>query len=46
MPTIPVDPVSVTPAWLNGALQADVYACEIEQIAIGVGSRRAMRGLL
>ena len=37
MPTIPVDPLSVTPAWLSDALQADVQTCEIEQIAIGVG---------
>jgi hypothetical protein len=37
MPTIPVDPSSVTPAWLSDALQADVQACEMEQIAIGVG---------
>jgi hypothetical protein len=34
---IPVDPVSITPAWLSDALQADVVGCEIEQIAIGVG---------
>jgi hypothetical protein len=37
MPTIPVDPLSVTPSWLSEALQADVRACKIEQIAIGVG---------
>lgn len=37
MPTIPVDPLSVTPAWLSDALQADVQGCEVEQIAIGVG---------
>ena len=37
MPSIPVDPLSVTPTWLSDALKADVRACEIEQIAIGVG---------
>jgi hypothetical protein len=37
MPSIPVDPLFVTPAWLSDALKADVQACEIEQIAIGVG---------
>jgi len=37
MPTIPVDPLSVTPAWLSDTLQADVRACAIDQIAIGVG---------
>lgn len=37
MPTIPVDPSSVTPAWLSDALQTDVRGCEIEQIAVGVG---------
>ncbi|OBF37676.1 phosphotransferase [Mycobacterium sp. ACS1612] len=37
MPTIPVDSACVTPAWLSDALHADVHACEVEQIAIGVG---------
>src|SRR4051812_7230446 len=37
MAKIPVDPVSVTAAWLSEALQADVRGCELEQIAIGVG---------
>jgi hypothetical protein len=37
MPTIPVDPLTMTPAWLSDALQADVRACEVEQIAIGIG---------
>jgi len=37
MPTIPVDPLAVTPAWLSDALQADVQACDVEQIAIGIG---------
>jgi hypothetical protein len=34
---IPVDPESVTAAWLSNVLKADVRACELEQIAIGVG---------
>ncbi|MFI5506968.1 phosphotransferase [Mycobacterium sp. NPDC051804] len=37
MPKIPVDPLSVTPAWLSEALGADVHECELEQIGIGVG---------
>jgi hypothetical protein len=37
MPKIPVDPLSVTPAWLSEALEADVRECELEQIGIGVG---------
>jgi hypothetical protein len=37
MQRIPTDPLSVTPAWLSDAMQADVHSCEIEQIAIGVG---------
>lgn len=37
MPKIPVDPLSVTPAWLSEALGADVRDCELEQIGIGVG---------
>jgi hypothetical protein len=37
MPSIPTDSLSVTPAWLSEALGADVYGCELEQIAVGVG---------
>jgi hypothetical protein len=37
MPKIPVDPLSVTPAWLSEVLGADVRECELEQIGIGVG---------
>jgi hypothetical protein len=37
MAKIPVDPLSVTPAWLSEVLEADVRGCELEQIAIGVG---------
>ncbi len=37
MPKIPVDPLSVTPAWLSEVLEADVHACKLEQIGIGVG---------
>ena len=37
MPKIPVDPFSVTPAWLSEVIGADVRECELEQIAIGVG---------
>jgi hypothetical protein len=37
MPTIPVDPLAVTPAWLSDVLQAEVRECRLEQIAIGVG---------
>jgi hypothetical protein len=37
MAKIPVDPLSVTPAWLSEVLEADVRECELEQIAIGVG---------
>ena len=37
MPKIPVDPLSVTPAWLSEVLEADVHECELEQIGIGVG---------
>lgn len=37
MPTIPVDSQSVTAAWLSDVLRADVRACRLEQIAIGVG---------
>jgi Ecdysteroid kinase-like family len=37
MPTIPVDPLAVTPAWLSDVLRADVRGCALEQIGIGVG---------
>jgi len=37
MATIPVDPLSVTPAWLSEVLNAEVRGCELEPIAIGVG---------
>lgn len=37
MATMPVDPSCITPAWLSEILRADVRACELEQIAIGVG---------
>jgi hypothetical protein len=37
MPKIPVDPLSVTPAWLSEVLETDVRGCELEQIGIGVG---------
>jgi hypothetical protein len=38
MPSVPVDLQCVTAAWLSEALQADVRECELEQIAIGVGT--------
>ncbi len=44
MPKIPVDPLSVTPAWLSEVLEADVRQCELQQIGIGVGSYRADGG--
>ena len=37
MPLIPLDPSGITAAWLSEVLAAEVFACEIEQIAIGVG---------
>lgn len=37
MAGFPVDPLSVTPAWLTEVLNADVQACRLEQIGIGVG---------
>ena len=37
MPTIPVDPRCITPDWLSEVLEADVRACKLEQIGIGVG---------
>jgi hypothetical protein len=37
MPVVPADPRSITSAWLSDALEADVRACDLEQIAIGVG---------
>src|SRR5215212_7220307 len=37
MAKIPVDPLSITPAWLSDVLEVDVRDCELEQIAIGVG---------
>ena len=40
MPKIPVDPLSVTPAWLSEVLEADVRECELEQIG---DRRRAAR---
>lgn len=37
MATIPVEPGAITAAWLSDVLGADVRACRLEQIAIGVG---------
>ena len=37
MPSIPKDPSSITTGWLSDVLAADVFACKVEQIAIGVG---------
>jgi hypothetical protein len=37
MAKFPVDPLSVTPAWLSEVLGADVRHCQLEQIAIGIG---------
>ncbi|OBI72795.1 oxidoreductase family protein [Mycobacterium sp. E740] len=37
MPRIPVDPHTITPDWLSEILEADVRACKLEQIGIGVG---------
>jgi hypothetical protein len=37
MARFPVDPLSVTAAWLSEVLGADVRKCRLEQIAIGVG---------
>lgn len=37
MPTIPVDPQSITPEWLSEVLQAEVRVCKLEQFGIGVG---------
>lgn len=37
MAWFPTDPHSVTPAWLSHVLGADVRACRLEQIGIGVG---------
>lgn len=37
MPTIPVDPQSITPEWLSEVLEAEVRVCKLEQFAIGVG---------
>jgi Phosphotransferase enzyme family len=37
MAIFPVDPLSVTPAWLSEVLGADVRECRLEQIGIGVG---------
>lgn len=37
MPTIPLDPSSITAAWLSEVLNTDVQSCKVEQIAIGIG---------
>lgn len=37
MPSIPLDPSGITADWLSEVLNADVRACKVEQIAIGVG---------
>ena len=37
MTWFPVDPQFVTPQWLSEILDADVQACRLEQIGIGVG---------
>ncbi|ORB68821.1 phosphotransferase [Mycolicibacterium tusciae] len=37
MPLIPEDPSAITAGWLSEVLDADVSACKVEQIAIGVG---------
>jgi hypothetical protein len=37
MPLIPHDPALITPEWLSEVLGADVDACKVEQIAVGVG---------
>lgn len=37
MAKFPVEPLSVTAAWLSEVLRADVRECQLEQIGIGVG---------
>ena len=37
MPFIPADPAALTADWFSEVLGADVQACKVEQIAIGVG---------
>lgn len=37
MAWFPTDPQSVTPEWLSDVLRADVRACRLEQIGIGIG---------
>jgi hypothetical protein len=37
MPTIPLDPLGITPDWLSEVLNSDVRVCKIEQIGIGYG---------
>ncbi len=37
MASFPVDPWSVTPAWLSEVLRVGVRDCQLEQIGIGVG---------
>ncbi len=37
MPKIPMDPLSVTPAWLSEAIGADVRECELDKIGLGDG---------
>jgi hypothetical protein len=37
MAGVPVDPLSVTAAWLSKVLGADVRQCRLEQMGIGVG---------
>jgi hypothetical protein len=37
MAMFPVDPSSVTAAWLSEVLGADVRECRLEQIGIGFG---------
>jgi hypothetical protein len=37
MARFPIEPGAVTAPWLGEVLEADVWGCELEQIAIGVG---------
>ncbi len=37
MPTIPVEPRAVTPAWLSQVLGANVRGCKLEPIGVGFG---------
>lgn len=37
MPTIPVDPSSLTPTWFSQILETEIRGCKLEQIGVGVG---------